>query len=104
LSVEKELFGHLKIRCFLVIAFRLFFVPFSSKGLSFQVDPVGAMHDSVQDGIGHRLFSYYFVPLFYGQLGGDDGSMFTMPVLDDFQHGCPAKLIKGLPTLRFSIN
>jgi hypothetical protein len=43
------------------------------------------MYDPVEDGIGQRFLSDYFVPLLYRYLRGNNGAAFSVPVLDDVQ-------------------
>ena len=54
------------------------------------------MHDPVQDGICHGFLPDHIVPLGYWQLSGNDGGVFSVPILDDLHHGGPVMVVQGL--------
>jgi hypothetical protein len=50
-----------------------------------ELDPVGVMDDSVEDGLGERREANHIVPAIDGNLAGDDEGAFVVSVLDDFE-------------------
>ncbi len=44
------------------------------------------MHQTIQDGVGHRRIADLFMPVFHRQLTGDDGGSVAVPFFDDLQN------------------
>ena len=49
------------------------------------MDFMGVMDDAIEDGIGSGRIADMLVPVFYGELTGDDHRGVSVAVLDDFQ-------------------
>ena len=56
-----------------------------SHRLSFQVEGVGVVHEAVEDGVGERGVTDDLVPVFGGELAGDQGRAPFVTVFEDFQ-------------------
>ena len=52
---------------------------------SCELDPVGVMDDSVENGVGERRDANHIVRAIDGNLAGDDEGAFVVAVLDDFE-------------------
>ena len=53
---------------------------------SFQFDPVCRVHDAIEERVRDCRISHVVVPVFDGQLAGDDRRSRAMAVLDDLEH------------------
>ena len=60
-----------------------------SQRLACEIEPVVLLHDPVQDCIGNGGVTDPCVPVFNGQLAGDDGGLACCPVVDDFHEVGP---------------
>ena len=50
-----------------------------------ELDPVGVVDDSVENGVGERRDANHIVPAIDGNLAGDDEGALVVAVLDDFE-------------------
>jgi hypothetical protein len=50
-----------------------------------ELDPVGVVDDSVENGVGKRRGANHIVPAIDGNLAGDDQGALVIAVLDDFE-------------------
>src|SRR6202050_1329579 len=53
------------------------------------LDAVGAVHDTVQNGVADRRVGDEFVPALHGNLAGHQQRTLLVAVLDDLQHVAP---------------
>jgi len=54
-------------------------------GLTRELQPVGIVHQAVEDRIGHSGVADHLVPLVDGKLAGDQGGPRAVAIIDDFQ-------------------
>ena len=63
--------------------------------LACQREPMVALHQAVQHGVGHGLVANPLMPMFDGQLAGDDGRAVVGPVVNDLQQIGPGLTVHG---------
>ncbi len=56
-----------------------------AEGLAFEFQPIGVMHQAIQNGIGHGGVGDDRMPLADGELAGDEGGPLALPIIEDFQ-------------------
>ncbi len=54
-------------------------------GFPLDLEPVGAMHEAAQDGIGEHIVTDAGIPLFCGQLTDYQGRSLSVTIVHDFQ-------------------
>ncbi len=64
------------------VSVKFLFLP---HGSSFELDSVSVVDQSVQDGISNRGVTDMIMPIFNGELTGDQGGTRSGTVLDDFE-------------------
>ena len=57
-----------------------------SAGRALHLDPVRVVDEAVEDGVGDGGMGDVVVPVFDGQLAGDDGRSSAVPVFEDLEH------------------
>ena len=67
-----------------------------SRRFTGKLDAVGAVHDTITDGIGYSGIAYHLVPAAYGHLRDNDGGFSPDSLLQDFEQAQTAGSIKGL--------
>src|SRR5262245_10001880 len=56
-----------------------------ARALALECEAMGGVHETVEDGVGHRRVGDHVVPAVDGELAGDDGAGAAVAVVDDLQ-------------------
>ena len=54
-------------------------------GVAFEIQAIAVVHESIQDGVGERGLIQIRVPVFNGQLAGDESGFLVVAVVEDFE-------------------
>ena len=79
----------------LVVGAPLCWRAFFAQRFAGERETVMALHEPIKHGVGHGLVTYPFVPVFDGQLTGNDGGAVACPVVNDLQQIGPGLTVHG---------
>ena len=64
-------------------------------GFAFDVEPVGVVDESVEDGVGESSVANGFVPEIDGQLGRDQGGLRVVAIVEDLEQIAAMRILEG---------